>query len=255
MKLSKLLVVAIFGIVLFSFASCNKDAKPGNVTIYLDHNVAGEALVFADGLVMDYISKNGDGFFYQIARLKYYISNVKLHQADGTTFDVAGVHYRNAKEEDTRTLTLKDVPAGNYNKITFTFGLDEATNVDGGLENTQTNIGMEWPIPGDQGYHYMKFEGKYASMIDGTIKNFNLHTGPTKGNQNFIELSLDLPTVAIDDNTWDIHLEMDLNQWLENPTTWDFDEFGPMIMMNQTAQEILKANGATVFKIGDVEKK
>ncbi|HHH50513.1 MAG TPA: hypothetical protein ENK52_06010 [Saprospiraceae bacterium] len=250
MKLPKVLILAFFGMMLFSFTACNKDAKPGNVTIYLDHNVAGKALVFDE---MNYTSKAGHPF--QVSRLRYYISNVKLHQADGTTFEMEGVHYRNAKEEDTRTLILKDIPAGDYNKITFTYGLDENTNVDGGLENTQTNIGMEWPIPGDHGYHYMKFEGKYDSNGSGTIKNFNLHTGATKGNQNYINMSLDLPTVKIDDNNWDIHLDMDLNQWLENPNTWDFDEFGPMIMMNQTAQEVLKANGATVFKIGNVEKK
>jgi hypothetical protein len=48
---------------------------------------------------------------------------------------------------------------------------------------------MEWPIMMGGGYHYMKLEGKFDSAA--IVKNYQTHTGPTNGNQNYI--SLDLP--------------------------------------------------------------
>ena len=93
---------------------------------------------------------------------------------------------------------MGEIPAGDYNRISFTFGLNETVNVDGGLPNTQENVNMEWPIPGDQGYHYMKFEGRYQVNGMGDQKNFNLHTGATGGNQNFIEVSVPFSAMTVD---------------------------------------------------------
>ncbi|MDH3650830.1 MAG: hypothetical protein OEQ53_14185, partial [Saprospiraceae bacterium] len=189
-----------------------------------------------------------------VHRLKYYISNLRLVKEDGTFFDPAVVHYCDISEEETNRFQLDNVPAGTYRGISFTYGLDESLNVDDGLPRTQTNINMEWPIPGDQGYHYMKFEGKYDSLGTGVIKNFNLHTGATMGNQNYIDFNFDIPAISIDGNQWSIDLVMDLNEWLQNPHTWDFATYGPMIMMKQDAQEVLKANGKTVFTVASVVK-
>jgi hypothetical protein len=47
---------------------------------------------------------------------------------------------------------------------------------------------------------------------------------------------------------------MDVNEWLQNPATYDFETYGPAIMMNQTAQEALRANGATVFTVSSIEQ-
>ena len=252
MKIIKYFSGILFLMAVLSLWSCSGDDNPvaGEVSLVFGHKVAGEALEFED---MKYLSPAGHK--YSVVRLKYFTSDFKLHAKDGTTVAIDKVHYRDAKDDATATLSLGEIPAGEYNKISFIYGLDAATNVDGGLPNTQTNINMEWPIPGDQGYHYMKFEGKYDSLGMGVIKNFNLHTGGTMGNQNFVEISLPLTPFTVDGNSWNINLEMDLNEWLQNPNVWDFEEFGPMIMMNQDAQEILKANGATVFSVASVEKK
>ena len=250
MKMPKMMAVALLALFALAYFGCKDDEKqPGFVSIYFDHEVGGEALEFDN---IKYASEAGHPF--SVVRLKYYVSNITLHEKDGATFEIKNVHYRDAAETETRSFSTDNVPSGTYDKISFVYGLDETTNVDGGLLNTQTNINMEWPIPGDQGYHYMKLEGKYDSLGTGVIKNFNLHTGAAMGNQNYIEISLPLSPFSVDGNTWGIYLNMDLNEWLENPTVWDFDVFGPMIMMNQNAQEILKANGSTVFSVGKVEK-
>ncbi|MBK8491352.1 MAG: hypothetical protein IPL49_10805 [Saprospirales bacterium] len=121
---------------------------------FLDQNVAGQELV-----TNDYRYTCQAGYTFSVIRLQYYTSNFVLHRDDGTEYLLDEVHYRELGLDDTRSITLPDVPPGKYTSLSFTYGLDEATNVDGGLPNTLTNINMEWPLPGDQGYHYMKFEG------------------------------------------------------------------------------------------------
>jgi hypothetical protein len=172
----------------------------------------------------------------------------------GGLIDLTDVIYRDARDPASGILSVKDIPNGKYTNLEFIFGLDEVMNVNGGLENTLQNINMEWPIPGDQGYHYMKLEGKYDVYHTGTINSFNLHLGATGGNQNFFHVTLPISSLAIDSDNWKITLIMDVNEWLRNPNTYDFEVFGPAIMMNQTAQEQLKANGETVFSIQSVQR-
>ena len=245
-KLFGLAVLAILTVM-----SCNKDPEPGTIVLNFEHEVASQSLEL-DNMV--YTSLAGHPF--SVSRLKYYVSNFSFHNTDGTIYNTDVVHYREEGVDETKSLTLKDVPAGTYNKVSFIYGLDAATNVDGGLENTVTNQNMEWPIPGDQGYHYMKFEGRYDLLGTGEIKNFNLHTGGTMGNQNFVEITVSLPSnIEIDNNSWDVDMMMDLNEWLQNPNTYDFDQYGQAIMMNQAAQEVLKANGVNVFDVDNVKQR
>jgi hypothetical protein len=233
------------------FSSCNDDDEtgPGDVQIQLSFEVDGDELVFDD---MRYLSQAGHSF--SVIRLKFYLSNIVLHEADGNFHPVNNIFYIDATEASSATIPLGEIPEGRYTSMSFDYGLDETVNVNGGLPNTFENINMEWPIPGDQGYHYMKFEGKYNSFGTGEIKNFNLHTGATGGNQNYISYNLDLSDLTINQNNWTIGLDMDLNEWLENPHIYDFDFFGPMIMANQDAQVVLRENGLSVISIGSVTK-
>lgn len=243
------LIPTVFITLLFLFSGCKKDATIGFVQINFDHNVGGQDLAFNDTW---YTCAAGHKF--AVTRLKYYVSNFTLHESGGNDFTTNIVHYRDLEYPETASLLLSDVPNGEYTSLSFIIGLDAATNVDGGLPNTTTNINMEWPIPGDQGYHYMKFEGRYDSLGTGVIKNYNLHFGASGGNQNFVEITLPLNSLKMNGDGWNINLNMDLNEWLQNPNTYDFEEFGSMIMANQDAQQTLKENGATVFSVTSVER-
>ncbi len=243
-KISVLTIGLLFSLLLFS--TCKKDPGEGTVELIFEHEVNGQDLV-----LNEFLYTCEAGYEFSVIRLKYYISNFVLTRDDGTEYRLDKVHYRELGVDATRTLEMADVPAGTYTSLSFIYGLDQETNVPGGLENTTTNINMEWPMP--PGYHYMKFEGKYKIPGTGEVKAFNTHTGATGGNQNFIQISLPLHGLEIDDNSWDITLVMDLNEWYQNPNTYDFEFFGPMIMENQNAQAALKANGADVFSVESME--
>ena len=238
-------IIGLCVLVILLMTACKEDPEPGTVVLNFEQKVGNQALQFDN---MIYTSPAGHPFL--LSRLKYYVSNISLHNTDGTSYDTDIVHYREEGVDETKTLTLEKVPAGTYDRISFIYGLDENINVDGGLENTLTNINMEWPIPGDQGYHYMKFEGRYDSLATGVI---NLHTGATQGNQNYIPFTINLPSpITIDKNSWEVDMMMDMMEWLQNPNVYDFAEFGQAIMMNQNAQLVLKANGADVWSVDKV---
>lgn len=247
----KFLPLLLFFLVLgISISSCKKDESRPAFQLSFEHEVAGQDLVM---FTQWYDCAVGHKF--QVHRLKYYLSNFIFHKADGTEFQTGKVHYIDLEDPSTLTLQMLDVPDGEYTGMSFIIGLDEQTNVDGGLPNTLTNINMEWPLPGDQGYHYMKFEGRYDSLGVGVVKNFNLHTGATGGNQNYIQVQLQFDNaINVTGGTWNIHLMMDLNEWLQNPHVYDFETFGSMIMANQDAQQMLKENGADVFTVKAIEK-
>jgi hypothetical protein len=248
MKKYTFLKIFTLTFILLSLFSCKKDSEVGTITLRLNHEVDGEQLEIEQ---IKYLSKAGHA--YSVVNLKYYLSQIVLHENKGSTFSSDNVHLFDILNPASEQYEMQDVPNGDYTSISFIFGLDETTNVDGGLENNFENINMEWPIPGDQGYHYMKFEGRYDSLATGIIKSFNIHTGATMGNQNYFELTLPFSKMALRSNSWTINLSMDLNEWFQNPNTFDF-AIREMIMTNQTSQEMLKANGATVFSITSVTK-
>jgi len=147
------------------------------------------------------------------------------------------------------------VPGGEYTHISFIHGLDEIVNVDGGLPNTTTNINMFWPDPLGEGYHYMKLEGRFNYNNSGEFRNFNAHTGPTFGNQNYIEFTLPFNNnLSMNGDDWSVTLKQDLAEWFKNPNSIDFGIYGQSIMDRQDVQLLLKENGATVYQIGPVEK-
>jgi len=236
-------------VIIFLWTGCKRDATDGSLRITLSEQAGTAALRFD---TFAYEAKAGHS--YSVITLKYYLSRIRLLSSAGTQFDLTDVIYRDARDPESGDILITRIPNGTYSQLECVFGLDAAMNVDGGLENTLQNINMEWPIPGDEGYHYMKFEGKYHVYQSDTIRSFNLHLGATGGNQNYFNLSIPLPPLVINGDDWDVLLSMDVNEWLQNPTTYDFEMYGPAIMMNQTAQEILKVNGATVFSLNSIKR-
>jgi len=245
MKFVALLAIAS----VFASTGCTDDVASGTLQLKLEETVGQEDFVF-DQLVYDAAA----GHTYSAITLKYYLSRIQIKSKDGALLNLTDVIYRDARDVETQIFSFGEIPNGEYTSLEFVFGLDEEMNVDGGLENTVENINMEWPIPGDQGYHYMKFEGKYNVYDTAEIRSYNLHLGATKGNQNFFRVSLPLPPLMMNGNNWQIQLGIDLNEWIQNPEVYDFAEYGQAIMMNQTAQEHLRGNGVTVFSVMSVDK-
>lgn len=237
-------IIAIM-IAATALTSCSKNddkATETNLIIQLSHHVSGNALILNNS---NYT--NAFGNVYTVSRLQYFISDFRLVDTDGNTILIDTAYYVDATNE--QSLILKPntkIPLATYNEVQFVFGLNEAKNTNGAFPNPPEN-NMEWPIPLGGGYHYMKLEGKVVA--GDSQNNFQAHTGPTNGNQNYISLSFDnlmLKAAASEDLV--INIEMDINKWWETPHQLNLNEI-TMVMGNQPVQEQLKANGQQVFNV------
>lgn len=239
-----LILFIAFGVIL-NLSSCNKGEEgqltPASTNIFLSmlHTVNGD-LVKYDSVMYT----NAYGNKYSIARLQYFISDIVLMRNDGKEVFIDEEFYIDGRDYATHNHAIQtSIPLGDYIAVSFVFGLSEEKNVAGRYPNPPEN-NMEWPPALGTGYHYMKLEGKIDSS--GTIKNFQAHTGPTFGNQNYIEVSLQDLLFSISEKEIGIGIHMDINKWWENPNTIDLNTM-TMIMGNQPMQEILQNNGGDVF--------
>ncbi len=233
--------------LLLAIVSCDKDEdKPAekdvSLKIRLVHVVDGEPLEFDDPRYT-----NAFGNTYSVMRLQYFVSDFKLALDGGGVVQIRDAHYVDGRENDTHTFNPKmRIPQGDYQSVSFVFGLNAETNVAGTFPNPPEN-NMEWPAPLGGGYHYMKLEGRIAEGESTT--NYQAHTGPTNNNQNFIEITLAESAFTAGEEGAEIILTMDINRWWENPNTLDLHEM-TMMMDDQDKQVLLYENGADVFGFG-----
>lgn len=189
------------------------------------------------------------GYNFSVATLKFFISDVVLYCDNGDSVVLGGAHYFNSKEGPMDVqLWSQEIPDGLYSGIGFDFGLNENHNMSGVYTNPPESL-MEWPVPMGGGYHYMKLEGKYDSL--GTIKNYNLHTGGLNGDPYHFKVMLN-HGFSINDGDVNIDLNMNVENWLQQPNSFDFNVYGSAIMGNQAAQIALMENGINVFSVVDI---
>jgi hypothetical protein len=240
--------VLLLSIAAFLLVSCNKDdddtPQEVQVTFSFKHYVGNEEVEYNN---VKYT--NAFGNLYSVATLKYFISDIRLTRMDGSEFFFDMEHYVDGLDNTTLNFTPdQKIQPGEYSSISFIFGLNEEKNVNGRFPNPPES-NMEWPLALGTGYHYMKLEGKIDSS--GTISNYQAHTGPTNGNQNFIEVTIPIFSINATGESAEFVIKMDINKWWENPNTFDLNEM-TMVMGNQEVQQKLHDNGVDVFSLMNI---
>ena len=271
------LLVSVLSLTLF-IAGCGDDTETviqpgplGTVTFNVDNQVDSDPLQFNQLLYT-----NSRGTNYSVSKLVYLLSNITLHATDGSTYGIAGPHFRDHADPDTRSFSIAGVPKGTYDMISFTFGLDEAMNVQdvfaGNLPPWHGEMAWSPVLGGDQGlaYHYMKIEGNYEETPGGETNGYGTHTGArwcanpcgpametdlTPKHHHF-RVSLPVMAMAVSGDRWTVTLVVDINGWYTDhspgdgfDTEYDWKDLPmQMIMANADAQRMLKANGPGCFR-------
>jgi hypothetical protein len=176
--------ISILLVSLLIFIGCDKDEKiDSSLKIQFSHTIDGTEIfsccseINADSLI--YTNEAGQTF--NILTLKYIISNIKIYDTNNKEYLLKEVHYVDASETENTSLTFNNLDIKNYNKLLFTFGVNQIANIDNQYLNEDWHNTMFWPNnsittqPG--GYHYMKLEG----FFDTISKSYRCHTGPTFG--------------------------------------------------------------------------
>ena len=242
-------IILFMFLLSFTLISCKKDddvKTTSRLNFEFLHQVGGQDL---EPDKMIYINQAGNT--YSVINLKYFISNIRLHnKTTNETVILDEAHYIDISDNTTFSLSPEgEIPNGDYDMISFVFGLDEADNTTGRFPNPPQNA-MEWPEPLGGGYHYMKLEGKY--LKDGVPTNYNTHTGATGGIPYFVEINLPA-SFSLDGKENTAELIMDINKWYQDPNIYDFITYGEMIMGNSNAQTVIQANGVNVFSLGTIK--
>lgn len=260
-------LIALFSI---NILSCKDDDEVGDlvsvaptgsssVTINMKQFVNGSALEMN---TMNFPYTNALNQNYKVTMLQYLVSDFTFHKSDGS-FVTLDNEYQLVDLSDSSSLVFTPstkVPNGDYSSISFTFGFDAEDNVN---STNYPDLNLNWIWPSDPnsmfgnlggGYHFMRLEGNYTSgMNSGEFKTHmgtarNTSTTPYSFVQNYLDITLANSDIKVRSD-FSFDLEMNIEEWYQNPVTWDFEVWNAPIMPVYEAQRALNSNGANVFTI------
>ncbi len=149
--------------------------------------------------------QNAVGESFKITRFNYFISNIQLRKADGSQYTVPQDSSYFLVEEDrptSQTITLSNVPVGNYTGLTFLIGVDSVRSLanisqrtgvlDPGL-TTHDPMYWEW----NSGYIFMKLEGTSPTAPVAQNNLFFYHIGGFGGGYEGKKTINNLRTVTL----------------------------------------------------------
>ncbi len=258
--------IGFFAILPFIFllaTGCKKetpveDPSQQKIILFFEFQVDGEELQ-ADTIT--YINEAGN--HYLINEIQFFISNMTLLHTDGSTYFIQAwkdIHYIDSDLPETQSWNVFDtIPAGTYQSISFIFGINEEKNQSLMFLNPPESF-MFWPQYLGGGYHYMKLNGKWLDE-NQQIRPFDFHLGIgqiyysypdsiTGFVQNYFQVTLPNSSFTMEKNqTKEILLIMNIENWFRSPHTYDHDVWGGDIMQNQDAMKMACENGADVFTV------
>lgn len=231
--MNKLLFSILFvGISIFMVSCGDDDSQqkdPGVIEIEFDNialvNGVQRQLSLVTPGSADYNYTNGMGQDFNINLLRYYISNIKLEGPNGEVFEdhvhveasgTEGIYLVDESDLSTGVITLSDVPAGEYNKITFTVGVEEngvqEGAAGGNLDPATCNMFWNW----NSGYIAVKFEGQSPVSAGGTSGSETLDANNQKGILYHIGGWRDVDGTAFVYNNKTLSFDFDTNARVEN---------------------------------------
>jgi len=222
----------------------------GSIELEFHHSVGDSALVMGTSWYT-----NAVGNQYRVETLRYYISDVAIRAPDAEVkFPIA--HLLDAERPETLEIRLDGIPEGHYHEIAFTFGLASEWNQTGRLPANPPNLEMAWPNVLGGGYHYMKLEGEFLDAAQHPT-TFRTHIGRLVSGSVVHDHSFRLSFIAhanvVRNEVRHAEILVDLNEWYTNPYDVDLETHVAGIMEDTAAQDLLQANGADVFRLGQVE--
>ena len=268
--------ILLAGLVLIlSACSKNEDVAPEFVETNLAplsvefDNIVGDRTFSINNTASLYTNTAGEQF--SISMLQYFISNIKVATADGTSYTVnpdSSYFLISGADKATRFAKVR-VPEGDYTRLTFTLGVDSLRSTMGVEKRTgvldpaagggHDTGGMYWGW--NSGYIFFKLEGNAAVISDDVNgdptgkKQFKYHIGGFGGYSaptinNIKTITIDLTTGGIakvrKDRRSNVHLFVDLMKVFNGKNNFKIAEH-PNVMFSDYSVRIA-ANLAEMFR-------
>jgi hypothetical protein len=256
-----------FAIVSFSIflISCSGDeagetnSGQGKITLKFDN-----AYGVNDLILSTQGNTTSQNEVLKINLIKYIISNVVLTKSDGTTFTYPkDLSYFIADESSSegQQFHLTNIPAGDYVKVKFGIGVDEAqwklgATGQGDFLAQADAAGMMWSWAA--GYKFLAFEGTFTSATVTTPTPFMIHTGKTGTDYNYTDATVEFPTKALvrPNITPSVHIITDVAKIIDGENKIKLSDFnedgmGAMIMAG-TNLPLITQNISKMFTVDHV---
>ena len=260
--MKKLLAILVLSVVMLS--SCVEEDIPGlqntNVSLNFKHDWDGANVSSTDFNTIQYFNANNDEL--SIEKLRYLISDVTFHKADGQAIVVEGHNLVDVTNDENLTYVLPtQIPIGTYSNVSFTFGFDNEDNIDGvytDLNSASWNV----PMMMGGGYHFMQLEGRFTNNTAQDIP-YEYHTIRAVDNTDPMNLvfqdtffTVNLGEVIVHNNS-SVDVKMNIAEWFKGPYQWDLNLDIPFdwhegLMGRFDAQVKMYENGQNVFSLGNV---
>jgi hypothetical protein len=235
--------------------SGNNTSTTANLTFKINHLYNGQAIMFDTILYTNLAGNN-----HSITRLRYIISDIRLYKSNGDSVMIDGYHFVDFKDNpasDTYSPSVA-IPKDTYTGLAFVFGLDSLKNISNAYPDLNA-ANWNWPEMLGGGYHFLQFEGNFIDTTGGTT-GFAYHMGTARKitptdtifEQNWFLARLQNSSVTVNGDAT-IYIDMNLEQWFENPHTWNLDTLYNTMMPNYNAQKLMNDNGRTVFTFGSIQ--
>ena len=262
MNIKRLISLLLIALVI---VACEKGDDPpcncddtGNLNFHFYHYCDWVPLDFD---VRKYVNEAGNE--YMVSEIQYFISDVTLHRPDGSKYVIKAwkdIHYIDTDIPTTHEWKVyDDITVGDYDKITFTFGINEEKNQSLMYTDPPESL-MFWPEYLGGGYHYLKLNGKWLDT-NQLERPYNFHLGigqvydPVSGDitgfiQNYYEVEVPASGFTINkDQETLVNLVMHVENWFRNPHTYDHNYWGGDIMQKQDAMKVGCENGIDIFGV------
>ncbi len=243
--------------------SCESDevnpAELGSLILEFDTRAGNENFE----LNKDY--ENAVGETFNLTKLNYYISNIILTTTGGAEYVVPqDSSYFLVMEEikESQKLRVNNVPVGDYNKVTFTIGVDSLRSTmdlskrQGVLDPAQGHDGMYWTW--NSGYIFFKAEGISPAAPAEQDHKFFYHIGgfggydtPTLNNIRETTVTMGNARAEVrTDKIPQVHFHVDVLEFFANPTTLSIAE-NPGVMFSDFSLTVSE-NYSNMFRFDHV---
>jgi hypothetical protein len=250
-KLSKyywLLIPVLFAIISsFQQKKIFNQNAAASVKIIFVNNVNGNNIVLKNCLYTNPFREE-----YNITKLRYYVTNVELQNANNIFKEKNSYHLIDESKPESKILNFY-LPEGDYKELQFLLGVDSLHNVSGAqTDDLDPAKDMFWTW--NSGYVMAKMEG--TSPDSKLVNNkFEFHIGGFSGPYNVLkEIHLNFQEKSfhfISGKTYKIIISADINTWWQNPHDIKISEHASITSPGENAKNI-SDNYANMFHIEKV---
>lgn len=194
---------------------------------------------------------NQAGNTFNITLFEYYISNIKLIKSDNSVWaEPNSYHLVDYANTSSPTISLQNIPYGNYKSIEFMIGVDSARNVSGAQTGALDPVyGMFWTW--SSGYIMAKMEGT-SPQSTATANKLIFHIGGFSGPNKVLKTvspSFNTDSAIVSSSVIpSIHMKCDLSEWFKTPSNTDFSVLNTVHMEGSSAKAIAD-NYADMFSV------